>query len=482
MRFTGSLATRIWLGVALVAVATLIVVGGGLFVALRDLHVNALQAHLADLAQPILAEVRRAALGDASAEAFLSDLRSGDDPDLAVHLVTGNGRILGGVGDAPPPNVIAAVPTRRAVFYQDDYRDADGTHWLYAAVGLGQGAAGARSLVVAAPDRSTGLALRDLAQTLPAVVVVTVLVGGIVAAVLARSVSRPLRRLAAATADVPRASGSALPLEGPSEVRELTSRFNGMLDELRAARERERELLASLRHDLRTPATVITGFATALSDGTATGPDADRAVKAIAEEAGRLASLVAQLGDVERLDPDGGGFRHEPIDPVMLLTTAAARFASRAEARNVRLQLADVGGGPEPPELVVADRVAVDRIVGNLIENALAAVPAGGNVWLDVRPASLRGQAGADREAVALVVIDDGPGFPPGSLPHVFDRFYRGDPARSGGGSGLGLSIVRDLARAHGGEAHAENLVPRGARVSVLLPLVPDGAAPGTPN
>ena len=74
---------------------------------------------------------------------------------------------------------------------------------------------------------------------------------------------------------------------------------------------------------------------------------------------------------------------------------------------------------------------------------------------------------------ISLSVTDDGPGFPPGTLERVFERFFRADPSRTGGGSGLGLAIVRELARAHGGEAWAENVAPHGARVTVLLPLSP---------
>jgi len=74
---------------------------------------------------------------------------------------------------------------------------------------------------------------------------------------------------------------------------------------------------------------------------------------------------------------------------------------------------------------------------------------------------------------VTFSVTDDGPGFPPGSLPHVFDRFYRADPARTGPGAGLGLAIVKELAAAHGGSAHAEQVAPHGARVSVILPKFP---------
>jgi two-component system, OmpR family, sensor kinase len=101
--------------------------------------------------------------------------------------------------------------------------------------------------------------------------------------------------------------------------------------------------------------------------------------------------------------------------------------------------------------------------MANLISNALAAAP-GGHVWLS---------ATGGTETVVLAVTDDGPGFPPGAAARAFERFYRADPARAGTGSGLGLAIVREFAAAHGGTAHAENVAPRGARVSVVLPRIP---------
>ena len=166
-----------------------------------------------------------------------------------------------------------------------------------------------------------------------------------------------------------------------------------------------------------------------------------------------------------------------------LLAQTAERFRAAAAGQGIEI----VPLATPPGLTFMADRLAVDRILGNLIGNAEAAFaaaadtapgqrPVGGrHIWLAARAVS--GTPAGD--AVALEVTDDGPGFPPGATGRVFERFYRADPsrARAGGGSGLGLTIVRELARAHGGEALAENVAPHGARVSVILPLVPTPSA-----
>jgi signal transduction histidine kinase len=352
----------------------------------------------------------------------------------------------------------------------------DGRQHLFAATVLRPAAAaGPRAIILSRPDQSRGQALADVLRAFPVVLLASAVIGLPLVLVLARSVAGPLRRLAGATADLPKGDHHPLPLDGPTEVRELTARFNAMADELETARDREAALLADLRHDLRTPLTVIGGYATALADGTATGEDALRAAHTIAEEAARLERLVDELGAVERLRRGPEGLRPEPIDVRELLRSSAERFRAAAAAAGIDVAIVDDSSDVDAPDgrsrpetlALVADRGAVERIMANLISNALAVAPTpGGHVWLSAAT------AGPD-QGVVLAVTDDGPGFPPGIAARVFERFFRADPARAGQGSGLGLAIVRELATAHGGAAHAENVAPRGARVSVVLPRIP---------
>lgn len=228
-------------------------------------------------------------------------------------------------------------------------------------------------------------------------------------------------------------------------------------------------MLADLRHDLRTPLTVIAGFSAALADGTAVGDDATIAARAIGEEAARLERLVAELDAMERLREGPDGIRPEPLDAGEMLRETVARFGPAATAAGVELLAIPSDEGADLR--FAADRMAIERILANLVGNALTVVRSGGHVWLAAR--SIAAGDASGRSGVVLSVTDDGPGFPPGDVDRAFERFYRGDPSRAGSGTGLGLAIVRELARAHGGEAHAENVAPHGARLSVVLPATP---------
>ena len=468
-----TLRGRILGTIAVLAVVVWLAIGAALFVALRSMHADETSSRLADIAQTFAVRVRGAVV-DGDVRAVINQIRADvAGGAITVHVLAANGSATDvGPSDPAPAAAIPIDPTAKiGDTLTGQVRFADGELHDYAALVLrGPNTLAARAVLLSEVDRSGAEAIRDLTRTLPLVILVTLAIGAPLAYVLARSIAGPLDRVAARVSQLVDPAASAvvpLPLEGPLEVRELTGRINVLADELARTRARESELLADLRHDLRTPLTVIGGYAAALADGTATGEAAERAATTIQEETTRLERLVGELGSIDRLRTGAETLRLEPIDLDAVVAATVARFAAKAEAAGVSL-----AAGPEAgadARAVVADRIALDRILGNLVDNALAAAAPGGSVRIETR--AVTDAAGVPGPAIALSVADDGPGFPPGGTVRAFERFYRGDPSRSGTGSGLGLSIVRELAIAHGGTAIAENLSPRGARVSVIMPV-----------
>jgi len=385
-----------------------------------------------------------------------------------------------------PPKPAGAAKT-----FIDTLTTSDGKHFIF--VEPSMDATGGRTFVFAVPDRARAETAGDLIRILPIVLLVLILVGAPVAYLLSRSLTGPMRRLAQAAADLPGGSGphAPLPLEGPTEVRTLTERFNAMAYELDATRSQESQMLANLRHDLRTPLTSIAGFAEAIADGTASGDRATSAARTIAEEAQRLERLVGELEVVDRLRQGPSALRPEGLEARELLRHEAGRFAARASGQGVAIEIVPESPGDQgtpgsefrrPRRHCRRSRVHGGSPRGGTDpaepgRQRASVLPTGGHVWLAAAPLHLEGRP----KGISLSVTDDGPGFPPGTQSRVFERFFRADPSRAGSGSGLGLAIVRELARAHGGEAWAENVAPRGARVTVFLPVTPPspGILPG---
>ena len=350
-------SARIAAAFAIVGIVAVLAVGAGMFVSLRTLHQEATISGLQDLAQPVLARVRNVgAVAElrAAATALKPDLPA----DVGLYALAG-GRVVSAETGAVDADVASIDLTGVALGKSTggDLRASDGSRVLYSAtvVRAAAGVIGKIAIVLTAPDKSGALALRDLLRVLPFVAIVILLVVGPIAWLLARSITRPLRRLAEATATVPVTGVPTPPIEpeGPREVRNLTGRFNAMTAELERIRAEERELLANIRHDLKTPLTVVGGFAEALRDGTASGEGIARAGDAIAQEAARMSGLVEDLRSIDEVGTAGVALRPEQLDAASLVADAVARFEPRAAAAGV-----DLRSVAEPGLALAADRAA----------------------------------------------------------------------------------------------------------------------------
>jgi two-component system sensor histidine kinase BaeS len=267
--------------------------------------------------------------------------------------------------------------------------------------------------------------------------------GGLLAALaaflLARRISRPVDRIAAAARSLARGTHPELvPVEGASEIATLAVAFNDLAAQLRQAQEAERNFLLSVSHELKTPLTAIRGYAEAVEDGAV---DPRVAAATVAHEARRLERLVHDLLDLARMHRTDFNVRNTEIDLTEVAEDAVRRYQQQAEAFGVTLQA--VGDTPAP---AVGDADRVLQVVSNLVENALRLTPAGGEVRVVAEPGVLR-------------VEDTGPGLAEADTEHAFERFYlherygRERPV----GTGLGLAIVKELTLAMGGSVDVES-------------------------
>lgn len=272
-----------------------------------------------------------------------------------------------------------------------------------------------------------------------------------VAFLLARAVARPVTRVAEASRRL--AEGSEpdpLPVEGSTELRQLSTSFNELAEELRHAQDAERAFLLSISHELKTPLTAIRGHAEGLSDGVVTP---ERAGEVIERETHRLERLIRDLLDLARLRRRSFDVVLTPVDLGAIADDALARHGPQAEQYGVDLRVRI-----EPDAAAIADAGRTLQALSNLVENAIRSTPAGGAVVIEAATGRLS-------------VIDNGPGLADDDLGRAFERFYLWD--RYGAdrpvGTGLGLAIVAELAEAMGGEVTVASTPGAGSTFTLVL-------------
>jgi two-component system sensor histidine kinase BaeS len=283
---------------------------------------------------------------------------------------------------------------------------------------------------------------------------------------------RPLTRLEQAAAAVARGdlgqrSGLA---DRTDEFGQLGRTFDSMAGQLQLAEVTRRRFLQDSAHELKTPLAVIEATSSAMIDGVYT-PER-RHLETIRDQSRVLARIVDDLRTISLAEGGHLPLQRRPLDVRAVLESVAAGFEARAVAGSVRLSTDSPSG-----LTVEADPDRVRQIVGALVDNALRHTPAGGSVRLvaiasRIPGPGVAGKIAPARPVVRIAIEDSGPGIPVEALASIFERFYQVDPSRSRGTgtSGLGLSIVKALAEAHGGRAGAENRPEGGARLWIELP------------
>jgi two-component system heavy metal sensor histidine kinase CusS len=277
---------------------------------------------------------------------------------------------------------------------------------------------------------------------------------------IARRSTRPLREVAETARQIESSTlNERIHAEGyPVEIRVLAVAFNGMLERLEESFVRLSRFSADIAHELRTPVNNIRGEAEVALARTRTPEELLEVVGSCLEESVRLSELIESLLFLARSESSGDHLHRTEVDLRRLLIDICEYYEAAASDIGVTISVSSGDDGL----MASVDRVLLLRAVGNLTSNALAHSSAGGSVRLSAR------QQG---EQICVEVRDTGSGISAEALPHVFDRFYRADPARSrnSGGVGLGLAIVQQIAVMHGGQVKIESNPGRGTTVTIIL-------------
>ncbi len=281
-------------------------------------------------------------------------------------------------------------------------------------------------------------------------------------ALLSHSLTAPLQRLAAAARSVGKGHlDQQVKVEGSAEMAEVGQAFNEMIAALKDAEVQRKNLVADVAHELRTPLTVLQGNLRAILDGVYALDKAE--ISRLYDETRLLSRLVDDLRELALADAGQLHLNLQPTDVSQVILDTLDTLALAAEAQQVTLtsQIAD-----DLP-LVQADPDRVAQVLRNLLVNALRHTPPGGSVTAKAHRAG---------EMVEVAIADTGEGIAPDDLPHIFERFWRADPARAradrfADSTGLGLSIAQSLVEAHGGRIWAESTPGQGTVLRFTLPL-----------
>jgi len=276
---------------------------------------------------------------------------------------------------------------------------------------------------------------------------------------LSSRIARPILGMASASRRI--AAGhyaERVPVGGSDELGRLAASFNEMASSLEAVERRRRELVGDVAHELRTPIANLQGYLEGLMDGVVE-PSGETWGFLLGETA-RLRRLVEDLQELSRVEARQVAISPRPISPSSLVQVAVARLRPQFAEKGLSLESAL---SPRIPP-VLADEDRAVQVLTNLLSNALRYTPSGGRVEVAVE---------RQEDDVVFRVRDTGVGVAPEHLPHLFERFYRVDKARSrdAGGSGIGLTIARSLVEAMGGRIWADSPgLGKGTTLSFTLP------------
>jgi signal transduction histidine kinase len=392
-----------------------------------------------------------------------------DDNAYALYDSAGNFEFrqevpLGAARPAPPRSGGRPNPS----LISGRLQDTDNSEWLYTGITRPDNRLrGTRYerfvLLLAEPPSTESLqsALGDFGALFLEPLIRSALIGGLVAFAFAMFISstivRSLQALAKSARHVAEGEyNEQVPERGPSEIQQVAIAFNHMTAQVRANQQSQRDFMANVSHDLKTPLTSIQGFSQAIIEGAAKDPA--EAARIIHDEAERLNRMVTELTDLARLQAGRLSMKMTALDIGEIVGAIAQRLLIVAERKNIEFHIQN-----HPMPQIGGDGDRLVQVFTNLLSNAIKYTPEGGKIWIET---------GVSNGGIEIVIKDNGIGIPPEDLARLFERFYQVDKSRGPRrGTGLGLAITQEIIQAHGGEIQiASEGRNQGTTVTVWLP------------
>ena len=484
-----SLRLRLFFTHTIVIVITLLILSVTLVVLLIDYQQRLTLRELSFVATTVVRSLRLADATDNAAKVLDRLAVVGQNQRFQIALLDYEGVVLQDNGFAAEASLVGrkldlsrkltatgdvTTPNTRDQVAAGNFIDGQKRRWTYVAVAIRPALTNTNWMVIARPFLSGPVvSLEGESLALPFIEAggAALILAAVIAALVARSIARPIQKVAAGANAIAQGKyDQRVALSGTEEFKQLAEDFNKMAARVQTAQMTERDFVANVSHELKTPLTSIKGFAQAIQDGAVNDAESvQSAARIINDEADRLTRLVTRLLDSARLETGDIKMAMQRVSINDVARSCLTRFVPRAESSGVLLQdnLAEL-------PFIQADGDHLAQVVTNLLDNAIKHTDRGGKVSIETRgtPASKSRPAG-----IELSVSDTGQGIPADDLARIFERFYQVDKARaqtdgrSPSGAGLGLAICKQIVEAHHGVIGAQSVLGIGTRISVWLPV-----------
>ncbi len=460
-----SLRSRLWLTYALIVLMVVAVVMFALIITLRESPLLYRQAiNELEITTELWAR-RLEPLADLQSDRFLlafSDETG--DTTIQAAIVDKEGSFLTSTipdNDSVLRNMTTQIDLQNSMTTEtDQFQDTQGNDWFYRVRALDD--TYILLTAVAKPIFSFSTIVKDefMGPVMQASLIVIVF-AFFISLIISNWIALPLKQMSQSAKALSEGDLIEIPLKGPREVRRLANTFNLMSKKITASSRSQREFIANVSHEFKTPLTSIQGFAQAILDGTVKSKkEVDKAASVILIETNRLHRLMMDLLMLVRLEAGTANMQQEEISIRDLLGNMMDKFSLQAEQQGVTLSMGQISNG-----IVLGDGDRLAQVFSNLIDNALKYTGVNGKVEISAK---------IEENSILICVKDSGIGISKSEREKIFERFYQIDASRKYGkkkGFGLGLSIAREIIQSHHGTIWVESSPDEGSAFYVKLPI-----------